>query len=122
MICLKHCILFFCSHVALCNCIALGIIDRWHSSTRLNSFLDQVDRHKPKVSLHFQNCACTFSIDSIELFEFVYRMIKYCRYRISSIKRRGFYKIPEVLGAAYIGWRRLLEGGVYICANVSLFI
>ena len=37
-------------------------------------------------------------------------------------KRRGVYRIPEVLGAAYIGGRRLLEGGVYICVNVSLII
>ena len=29
------------------------------------------------------------------------------RYRISSLKRRGVYKIPKVLGAAFIG------GGVY---------
>ena len=32
------------------------------------------------------------------------------QYRISSFKRRGIYLI---LGAAFVGGRRLLEGGVY---------
>ena len=41
-------------------------------------------------------------------------------HRISSFKRGGAYKIPKVLRAAFIGERRLLEGGVYIFANVSL--
>ena len=35
----------------------------------------------------------------VYIFEFVYR--------VSSFKRRGVYKIPEVSGAAYIGRRRL---------------
>ena len=43
-------------------------------------------------------------------------------YCISSFKRRGVYKISKVLGAAFIGERRLLEGGVYIFVNVSLRI
>ena len=43
-------------------------------------------------------------------------------YRISCFKRRGIYKIPKALGAAFIGGKRLLEGGVYIFVNVSLHI
>ena len=39
-------------------------------------------------------------------------------YRISSFKRRGVYKIPEVSGAAFIRWSvyitfSLCSGGVY---------
>ena len=43
-------------------------------------------------------------------------------YRILSFKRRGIYKIPKALGAAFIGGKRLLEGGVYIFVNISLHI
>ena len=32
------------------------------------------------------------------------------------------YKIQRVVSAAFIGWKRLLEGGVYIFVNVSLHI
>ena len=38
------------------------------------------------------------------------------KYRISSFKLRGVYKIPKVLDAALFG------GGVYIFVNVSLYI
>ena len=43
-------------------------------------------------------------------------------YHISSFKHHDAYEIPEVSGAAYIGRKRLLEGGVYICVNVLLLI
>ena len=63
-----------------------------------------------------------FGTNNYRFQEGLYLKYDWIEYRIFSFKRRGVYKIPEVSGAAYIGRRRLLEGGVYICINVSLLI
>ena len=54
--------------------------------------------------------------------DLVLTFFKIIIYRISSFKRRDVYKIPRVLGTAFIAGRRLLEGDIYIFINVSLHI